>query len=480
MIKSNNLGKVITFYSYKGGVGRTMSLVNIGVLLAQKGHNVLMIDWDLEAPGLERYIEPYLISSAKNKAGLIEFLIESSNQLPDMQADEEDEDALNMVFNKIDASIIPIEKNKSWGGVLSFLRAGNVEDRSYAKKIMTFNWEQFFTRIPNFFLLFSYYLKEKYDYILIDSRTGHTDAGGVCTMLMPDALVLAFIPNSQNLEGVLNMVEIATDYRKNSGDLRPLRIFPMASRIEMQEKKEREYWARKYTQSFEEVFQKVYDLSELTLSNYFQTPIQQSTYYAFGEKIAVLDETIKNSLSLTQSYNSFVERLLSDEPIWEYKKSRIPTHNLKYAVNVVQIYAIADTPLEDEFDKYIKPLKSKVSWKDIALSSYTDEKDLRTIRISLESADLIILMISSDYLSLDIASLIQEIIIKQKASHNFAIILRPCLWDLILSRDSFTILPEDEIPVVIHDNNDVIFNKIAIGLNSHIDSIIKIKQQNGK
>jgi MinD-like ATPase involved in chromosome partitioning or flagellar assembly len=46
-------GRVYTFYSYKGGVGRSMALVNVGVLMALEGHKVLLIDWDLEAPGLE-------------------------------------------------------------------------------------------------------------------------------------------------------------------------------------------------------------------------------------------------------------------------------------------------------------------------------------------------------------------------------------------------------------------------------------------
>ena len=46
-------GLVYTFYSYKGGVGRSMALANVGVLIAAEGHRVLLVDWDLEAPGLE-------------------------------------------------------------------------------------------------------------------------------------------------------------------------------------------------------------------------------------------------------------------------------------------------------------------------------------------------------------------------------------------------------------------------------------------
>jgi MinD-like ATPase involved in chromosome partitioning or flagellar assembly len=49
---------IYTFYSYKGGVGRTMALANVAELFYQTGLKVLMIDWDLEAPGLERYFFP--------------------------------------------------------------------------------------------------------------------------------------------------------------------------------------------------------------------------------------------------------------------------------------------------------------------------------------------------------------------------------------------------------------------------------------
>ena len=58
-------GQIITFYSFKGGTGRTMVLVNTACLLAERQRNaakgVLMIDWDLEAPGLHRYFRNRLL-----------------------------------------------------------------------------------------------------------------------------------------------------------------------------------------------------------------------------------------------------------------------------------------------------------------------------------------------------------------------------------------------------------------------------------
>jgi hypothetical protein len=54
------VSQVITFYSYKGGTGRSMALANIAWVLASTGKRVLAIDWDLEAPGLHRYFQPFL------------------------------------------------------------------------------------------------------------------------------------------------------------------------------------------------------------------------------------------------------------------------------------------------------------------------------------------------------------------------------------------------------------------------------------
>jgi MinD-like ATPase involved in chromosome partitioning or flagellar assembly len=45
-------GRIVTFYSYKGGTGRSMALANVAWLLAFSGKRVLVIDWDLEAPDL--------------------------------------------------------------------------------------------------------------------------------------------------------------------------------------------------------------------------------------------------------------------------------------------------------------------------------------------------------------------------------------------------------------------------------------------
>ena len=62
---------VITFYSYKGGVGRTMSLVNVASELSKRGRKVLVIDFDLEAPGIPSFRE---FSVSESRIGIVDYV----------------------------------------------------------------------------------------------------------------------------------------------------------------------------------------------------------------------------------------------------------------------------------------------------------------------------------------------------------------------------------------------------------------------
>src|SRR4030095_10510257 len=74
---------IVTFYSFKGGVGRSMALVNVAELLADAGYKVIACDWDLEAPGLERYFseEPAQVLDFRKNPGVINLLLEYKESL---------------------------------------------------------------------------------------------------------------------------------------------------------------------------------------------------------------------------------------------------------------------------------------------------------------------------------------------------------------------------------------------------------------
>jgi MinD-like ATPase involved in chromosome partitioning or flagellar assembly len=240
-------GQIITFYSYKGGVGRSFALANVAALLAQHGKKVLVIDFDLEAPGLHRYLlnlnTPFKKRRAENiqgKKGTIDFFTkihENIEKVFPSQQEYTDFDELSKLIKGLLDSGEYINKiniknpNKNQDNVtLDFIAAGTFTDK-YSLNVYQFNWQSFYEEYGEIFTVIIEEVSERYDYILIDSRTGITDMASICTMILPEKLVLVFTPNEQSLHGALEIGRQAVEERKSSDDLRPLPLFPLMSRM---------------------------------------------------------------------------------------------------------------------------------------------------------------------------------------------------------------------------------------------------------
>ncbi|NEP17811.1 MAG: ParA family protein, partial [Leptolyngbya sp. SIO4C1] len=175
---------IITFYSFKGGVGRTMALANMAVLIAQMGYKVLMVDWDLEAPGLPRYFANYEMSNGG--LGLLDLLEAKICQ------------SLKNINWQRYISTLSLEKNRK----LHLMSSGE-PTQNYAGRVLDFNWEIFFEEYDgsNFIEYLRNFWKEEFDFVFVDSRTGITDSGGICTIQIPDVLAIVFTANYQSLYG---------------------------------------------------------------------------------------------------------------------------------------------------------------------------------------------------------------------------------------------------------------------------------------
>jgi cellulose biosynthesis protein BcsQ len=205
-------GRIITFYSYKGGAGRTMAAANMAWILASNGRRVLLIDWDLESPGLHRYLSPFLADPDLTRTpGLIDFACEAGSRKSPSLMDY----------------IVQVNFAFSGGGAIDFLGAGR-QDENYHRRVNTFSWDDFYRRQDGHRLLQAERnrLKADYDYVLIDSRSGASDTAGICTMEMPDLLVVPFTLNHQSIEG---SAATAALIRAGRSDLP---IFPVPTRIE--------------------------------------------------------------------------------------------------------------------------------------------------------------------------------------------------------------------------------------------------------
>jgi hypothetical protein len=298
-------GTVITFYSFKGGTGRSMALANVAYLLGaylkgtkveDSSQRVLLIDWDLEAPGLHRYFSDSTRAQDDHQLGLIDYFCEvretasTAGMLPDLE-------------RYIVSDVAPH---------VDLIKSGRF-DHGYGRRVNTFDWVALYEMNRDIISSFRKAITSQYSYCLVDSRTGVTDISGICTMLLPEKLAAVFTPNSQSLDGLLNVLRDAVNYRKSSDDFRPLSIFPVPSRIDLAEQKLREIWRKRFQAEFQKLFQEIYDTKRCDLSNYFdKVQIPHLSYYAYGEPVAAR-EPGSDLFSLKRSYEYLYEVLIGQD-----------------------------------------------------------------------------------------------------------------------------------------------------------------------
>jgi tetratricopeptide (TPR) repeat protein len=231
-------GKIISFYSYKGGTGRSMAMVNVAWILASKGKKVLMIDWDLEAPGLHRYIHPFIDDKElASSEGVIDFVVKYAAKAMAPPPDPLPKDWY-VPYANILRYVMPLKWEASGNkeqefGQIHFVPSGR-QGIAYSIRVNTFDWQKFYDKFGGYDFIEAAKLKMKseYDYILIDSRTGLSDTAGICTVQLPDILVVCFTFNNQSIEGAAAVAESVFDQRQ---DDEAFQIFPIPMRVELGE-----------------------------------------------------------------------------------------------------------------------------------------------------------------------------------------------------------------------------------------------------
>lgn len=220
--------KIVTFYSYKGGVGRTMSLANVAFLAALDGLKVLVMDWDMEAPGLAYYFrglhDAAEAKSLKNTRGLLDIFWDWSASAELAQSDAD----VQQLFRGVESGEVFAKCVRPLVGPglfnrqlkLDYMSAGamtvGADELLYEDALSKFSWNDFFEKYAGGSVLeyLKAWAKTEYDLILIDSRTGFADVAGICTMQMPDEVALCFVLNRQNIDGI-SRVSSAIRERRN-------------------------------------------------------------------------------------------------------------------------------------------------------------------------------------------------------------------------------------------------------------------------
>ncbi|MBM7835733.1 tyrosine-protein kinase family protein [Clostridium sardiniense] len=198
--KNNNLlekekktePKVVSFYSYKGGVGRTVALIHTATLLAAEGKKVALIDMDIEAPSFNEIFK----NEIKSKNGLVEYLYNKMYDLDEIQ--------LSSMMTKLPLSakgevyVLPTgEISPKYVKRLDMLKERRISENQYIEDLINEMNRQY-----------------NIDYVLIDSRTGINNWGALSIGEIADEVFLLAYPNEENVKGTNLILDMLGENKK--------------------------------------------------------------------------------------------------------------------------------------------------------------------------------------------------------------------------------------------------------------------------
>jgi len=271
-----------------------MAVANIGTLLARGGAKVLLIDFDLEAPGLDRYFGDHGLVASKLAGGVLDVL-EGARE----------PSKLSWRDYRISLEIAGLD----------LLPSGRREDPDYSRRVLSFDWGRFYAEQGggDFIERLREEWREEYDFVLVDSRTGFTDVGGVCTVQLPDILVLVFTATAQSLEGAAEVARRAREARQSLVYGRmELLVYPLPSRFDGRvEHEEARAWLGRFANELEELVADWLPKSVGRERLFEQNKLPHVPFYSFGEKLPVLDNT-SDPEGLGRAYEISADLIRSD------------------------------------------------------------------------------------------------------------------------------------------------------------------------
>lgn len=197
----------------------------------------------------------------------------------------------------------------------------------YAATVQDFGWSDFYARYEGqaFFDWFRSRLlagpppdltlsenvpRRGFDVILIDSRTGVTEVGGVCTRQLADVVVSFCAPNYQNLTGAERMSEsFATKDLENARGKRPLEVVVIPARVDEAGETDAQ---NRFRSQFVKVIKTPAALQE-SISSSWQLLVPYVTKYAYQESLAIA--VADSNQKLEQAYKKLASHLVLLSPL---------------------------------------------------------------------------------------------------------------------------------------------------------------------
>jgi Mrp family chromosome partitioning ATPase/PAS domain-containing protein len=305
-------GQIVTFYSFKGGTGRTMALANVAWILAANGLRVLVSDWHLEAPGLHRFFQPFLEPSVTEQPGIIDFIrkwewkahhadiepeaLHTPSEKSRKAAEEELSRLIHGYIDEMERYAIPLTWAFPGQGALHLWTSGKQTNGAYQTALSTLDWDNFYDHLYGgpFFDALRQYVKSSYDYVLIDSATGLNDIASICTVHLPDIVVDCFTLSTQSLEGAADIARMIEAHK------REITILPVPMRVDRRESIKNNNGRMIARRLFGHL---PADMLETDRNKYWEaSEVPYRVSYPYNDTLAVFDDQQENPASLLAAF----------------------------------------------------------------------------------------------------------------------------------------------------------------------------------
>ena len=182
---------ILTYFSHKGGVGRTTAMVSTAILMARDGHKVALVDLDIEAPGLGSFF------GESTDEGLIDLLI-----APSVHPLALDTAAIRVSDESIIGDGAPIRVlpagvvDEHYMEMMARLDMGSSTNGGEMRQKLTQVLGAIAEQWPGL------------DYVLVDARAGFHDLGGLMLASLTHGAVVVATLNPQSHLGVRQVARL--------------------------------------------------------------------------------------------------------------------------------------------------------------------------------------------------------------------------------------------------------------------------------
>jgi cellulose biosynthesis protein BcsQ len=320
---------IVSFYSYKGGVGRTTALALFASYYSLvRCKKVFIIDCDFEAPGMINFFGINNEEIPKN--GIVEYI--------------KDKEAL-LDINLREDYVYEVSKKYTGDGEIYLLPAGNIFDSvdrgDYIEALSRIDIHSGTTIIQQLKSIMDDINSTFHpDVILIDSRTGYSDVFGITANKLSNIVVGFFGNNAQNRPGLHFFLD--TLLKKTRGVSLTLVLSIISSSF-----------SRELGLFRERIYEYIESNLESNLESLPALPVYCLSRYASLEKIGTADEDPDDFITLIQ------KNMLSDYmELFVKLDEQIKSRHLGAFESACSLPSIEDPALEHQIEEEPKKLSS--------------------------------------------------------------------------------------------------------------------------